>query len=132
METSRSAWMPVESAPRNGESGKLLVTNNLYSRDAHGNMSHLWLVGTVHKEKGGFIAFDHGIKVENLTHWCKPPSNDTEAPRRAFGVGDYVTIADYSEAHGEKGRINHIQSNGIIHVEMEGGCVWPVTADCIY
>jgi len=44
-------------------------------------------------------------------------------------VGDKVVIADHSEAHGDKGRIDCIQDNGIILVELDQGCIWPVTAD---
>ena len=46
-----------------------------------------------------------------------------------WAVGDAVVIADYSEAHGDKGRVDFIQDNGIILVELEQGCIWPVTAD---
>jgi len=44
-------------------------------------------------------------------------------------IGDAVVIADHSEAHGDKGRVDFIQDNGIILVELEQGCMWPVTAD---
>ena len=46
-----------------------------------------------------------------------------------WAVGDAVVIADHSDAHGDKGRVDHIQDNGIILVELEQGCIWPVTAD---
>ena len=46
-----------------------------------------------------------------------------------WAVGDSVIVADHSEAHGDKGRVDHIQADGIILVELEQGCIWPVTAD---
>jgi hypothetical protein len=46
-----------------------------------------------------------------------------------WAVGDEVVIADYSEAHGDTGKIDCIQKNGIILVELDQGCIWPVTAD---
>lgn len=71
----RGQWLPIESAPTGLN---VLVTNNLDARDAHGQMSHLWL-GMVHKPRRkndpeGYIAFrDLYNKVYNLTHWCWPP-----------------------------------------------------------
>ena len=50
-------------------------------------------------------------------------------PNHGYAVGDAVTITDHSEAHGDKGAIWHIQDDGIILVELEQGCIWPVTAD---
>lgn len=41
-------------------------------------------------------------------------------------VGDRVTIEDCSEAQGDKGTILYIQSNGVILVELDAGCVWPL------
>ncbi len=46
-----------------------------------------------------------------------------------WSVGDKVVIADHSEAHGDRGKIDRIQDNGIILVELDQGCIWPVTAD---
>ena len=64
-------WQPIASAPRDEKSGKFLVTNNLHSRDAFGNMDHLWLVSRVHDEGWQVTAFDgdRWNKVQNLTHW---------------------------------------------------------------
>jgi hypothetical protein len=55
--------------------------------------------------------------------------SDSKSHPRPWVVGDEVVIADYSEAHGDKGKIVRIQDNGIILVELEQGCVWPVTAE---
>jgi hypothetical protein len=54
---------------------------------------------------------------------------DSKSRPRPWAVGDEVVIADYSEAHGDKGKIDRIQNNGIILVELDQGCIWPVTAD---
>ena len=55
--------------------------------------------------------------------------NGNKATPHPWAVGDKVVITDYSEAHGDKGKIDRIQDNGIILVELEHGCIWPVTAD---
>ena len=44
-----------------------------------------------------------------------------------YAAGDAVEICDGSEAHGDKGKVLWIQDNGLIIVELEAGCVWPVT-----
>lgn len=53
----------------------ILVTNNLSARDAHGNMSHLWLVlGVLLAEDGSWVAFTEGYKkIYNITHWTRLP-----------------------------------------------------------
>lgn len=50
-------------------------------------------------------------------------------PRRRWAVGDSVVVADRSEAHGDKGKVLQVQDDGIVLVQLEQGCVWPVTAD---
>lgn len=42
-------------------------------------------------------------------------------------IGDRVIVMDGSEAHGDRGVIAIIQNNGIILVELDEGCLWPVT-----
>ena len=44
-------------------------------------------------------------------------------------AGDRVVINDYSDAQGDHGRIDHIQANGIILVELDEGCIWPVDGE---
>ena len=52
----------------------VIVTNNLYAKDAHGEMSHVWLT-TFWKQSednpdDGIVTFDSGdMKICNLTHW---------------------------------------------------------------
>lgn len=46
-----------------------------------------------------------------------------------MNVGDRVRIIDGSEAHGDKGVIITIQADGLLLVELEQGCLWPVTAE---
>ena len=46
----------------------------------------------------------------------------------AWKVGDRVIIEDYSDAHGDRGEIHAIQDDGLIIVELDEGCIWPVLA----
>lgn len=41
-------------------------------------------------------------------------------------IGNRVIIKDYSEAHGLYGVVFDVQDNGIILVELDTECVWPV------
>lgn len=49
----------------------IIVTNNLNAKDAHGEMSHVWLTNFWKKtDNMGVITFvDDSSKVINLTHW---------------------------------------------------------------
>lgn len=51
----------------------LLVTNNLNARDAHGEMSHLWLTTFWTKNEDNpneIISFDTDYsKIRSLSHW---------------------------------------------------------------
>ena len=53
---------------------------------------------------------------------------DSTRPQ-SWAVGDAVIVSDHSSAHGDKGTIWKIQADGLILVDLEQGCVWPVTAD---
>lgn len=44
-------------------------------------------------------------------------------------VGSRVRIVDGSEANGDLGVVLYIQNNGIIVVELDQGCVWPITEE---
>jgi len=46
-----------------------------------------------------------------------------------YAAGDAVEICDHSEAHGDKGKVLWTQRDGLIIVELESGCCWPVTAE---
>lgn len=52
--------------------------------------------------------------------------SETVSPDREWQVGDRVIVRDFSEAQGEAGAILHIQSDGLILVELDSGCVWLV------
>lgn len=41
--------------------------------------------------------------------------------------GYNVEICDGSIAHGNKGKVLWVQDDGLIIVELEEGCAWPVT-----
>ena len=45
-----------------------------------------------------------------------------------IAIGQKVIIHDFSEAHGQRGIITHIQERGFIYVTLKD-YIWPVTAD---
>jgi len=50
----------------------LIVTNNINSKNAHGEMSHAWLTTFwTHSKKDGYIVtFDNSYcEIHRLTHW---------------------------------------------------------------
>jgi hypothetical protein len=69
-----SKWLSLkDSPPDRTPHPRIIVTNNVLERDAHGHTSHIWMVYMVHKQKdGSFSAFDdHDMKIHGLTHWRK-------------------------------------------------------------
>lgn len=68
-------WIPLARGgmPPPADLGKLLVTNNINARDAHGRLSHVWAVLMIHKdedEPGCFCAFnDCDERIHFLTHY---------------------------------------------------------------
>lgn len=79
-QTSAATWISVKDQVPKDFSGFLLVTNNIEARDAFGNMSHVWLAGSLHAQSdSSYLAFAHptiGTRVENITHW-KPATQLT-------------------------------------------------------
>lgn len=66
-----SAWKPIKREIKR----KVLVTNNVDARDAHGRMSHVWVVGLVQKDGREFIAFDdHMQRLWGLSHYAELPA----------------------------------------------------------
>lgn len=52
---------------------KVLVTNNLGARDAFGELSHVWLTGTLlNDDARGWFAYSDGLRISYLTHWLDP------------------------------------------------------------
>jgi hypothetical protein len=52
----------------------IIVTNNLFAKDAHGEMSHVWLTNfwasSDYKPDRGFVTFDAAERrIVGLTHW---------------------------------------------------------------
>ena len=49
----------------------IIVTNNINARDAHGEMSHVWMTTFFNKSKqDGIVTFDAADrKICYLTHW---------------------------------------------------------------
>lgn len=57
---------------------RVLVTNNLNARDAHGGMSHVWIGNIIKssepKRYGKFVTFDEGdARIHDITHYCEIP-----------------------------------------------------------
>jgi len=66
------AWKPIKGEIKR----KVLVTNNIKARDAHGNRSHVWIVSMVHEKDNdaGFTAFiDNYTRLWDLTHYAEIP-----------------------------------------------------------
>jgi hypothetical protein len=66
-----SRWRSINTAPKDGNGGPFLVTNNINSRRADGSMSHVWLADCVYEKDGEYTAFsrDSVQKIRSLTHW---------------------------------------------------------------
>jgi hypothetical protein len=65
-------FLAVHDTPTPNQ-GFLLVTNNILAKDAHGNMSHVWMTSMLHgPDKDGFFsAFAHpsNQKIEQIAFW---------------------------------------------------------------
>ncbi len=47
----------------------VIVTNNLLAKDAHGEMSHIWLTSFIHYGDARPTTFSADMHIENLSHW---------------------------------------------------------------
>lgn len=77
----RGEWIPflIQEPPKGR---RLLVTNNLGFKNAHGEINNLWLVPCVTKTQNGdrvqWSSLDEGgCAIENLTHWATLPQSLT-------------------------------------------------------
>jgi len=67
-------WKPIT----NEIERKVLVTNNINSRDSYGQMSHVWCVNMVHEDGGDFCAFaQDNRKIWGLKYYCEIPMPET-------------------------------------------------------
>lgn len=68
-----NGWVSVQDELPERKGPMLLVTNNIESRNAHGQYSHLWLTRMIHPQDAGrtFDAFSEpgGSKVFGVSHW---------------------------------------------------------------
>lgn len=79
-------WIAFEAQMPTPPHGRILVTNNLSAKDAHGFASHAWMVGSVYRHRkqemsctrpgyveayeGEITAFtEDATRLRNLTHW---------------------------------------------------------------
>jgi hypothetical protein len=55
---------------RPDENKHIIVTNNLSALNAHGEMSHVWMINNLIKSSSGeFVAFHADSKIMGITHW---------------------------------------------------------------
>lgn len=57
---------------------RVLVTNNINARDAHGGMSHVWIGNIIKSHEpdvyGKFVTFDEAdCLIHNITHYREIP-----------------------------------------------------------
>lgn len=65
-------WRPIKTAPKDR---RRLLTNNLHARDAHGQMSHVWIGYPIRRADGEWVTFDdYDVRARNLTHWHPLPT----------------------------------------------------------
>ncbi len=71
---------------------RVLVTNNIHSKDRTGRMSHVWFTIPIWDAAQKFwVAFDaNGRKIERITHWFDP-LNVASQPAKP----ETPTVADY-------------------------------------
>lgn len=78
-------WFDINET-RPPEHGKVLVTNNIAAKTAHGDMAHVWILWPQYCEKdsefngintgyaGEWIGFDGADRrIRGITHWCQIP-----------------------------------------------------------
>ena len=70
-------WRAITEADAAAK-GRMLVTNNVSARDAHGGMSHVWIGFVIPsgdpKKYGKWVTFDEGDRmIHALTHCCPIP-----------------------------------------------------------
>lgn len=84
---SASGWISfADEKPPEGDS--VIVTNNPDARDAHGKMSHVWILWPQQTADGEWIGFnDADCRVRNLAMWhpLPPPPNPTGQTRPTDG-----------------------------------------------
>jgi hypothetical protein len=83
-------WRPITAAD---EGARMLVTNNLHARDAHGGMSHVWISHIIEASDpdrtGPYVGYDEGDRlIENLTHCAAIPMACPICSDRGFVPGD--------------------------------------------
>jgi hypothetical protein len=77
-------WLPIYQ--NNLPIGTVLLTNNLHARNAHGQMSHVWIGTPIETDDPlsftGVMTFSDGDRrVHNISHWMAlpaPPSREPE------------------------------------------------------
>lgn len=96
-----STWKPIEGRIER----KVLVTNNLEARDAHGQMSHVWVASLVQEDDGNdYITFtDSAQKIWGLTHYAELPTNADP-----LIVADMLALLRLFAREYEDQNINHV------------------------
>ena len=75
-------WNDIKETPP-PEGRKCIVTNNLRATDAHGQMSHIWILrpifSTELESKGHWVGFDDADrKILDISHWMALPTASRE------------------------------------------------------
>jgi hypothetical protein len=72
------SWRSFKTDPPQ-HAHRALVTNNLSARDAHGQMSHIWIGHPIWSTDGMWVTFDDADrKIRALTHWMPLPTGSAE------------------------------------------------------
>lgn len=67
-------FQPISKLDLKRKGTKVLVTNNLDSRDAYGQRSHIWIVDMVFYKDGEYYAYtERNTKIYSITHFCELP-----------------------------------------------------------
>jgi hypothetical protein len=69
-----TGFRPIEELDLNRAGKRVIVTNNINSRDKYGQRQFIWIVEMVHYSDGEYTAFAIGDRrIRNITHFCELP-----------------------------------------------------------
>ncbi len=82
---NQKIWKPINEYDFNRKDTTCIVTNNIKAVDAHGQMSHIWIVSMIHKNGGTrkkptYSAFNDATmpfsgEIFGLTHFMELPTS---------------------------------------------------------
>lgn len=71
------SWRSFKTDGPPPHAARVLVTNNIKARDAHGQMSHVWIGFPIYSAREWIIFDDADRKVYGLSHWMPLPEGDS-------------------------------------------------------